>query len=68
MKQLRTLSDGSRKAVAAAVTGYTLQLGGSTRDPKLAAFLNSSQLLCLKLIVPSLGEATGEQILFNQQK
>lgn len=67
LKRLRCVSQGVRAAIQKYVQGYTFKLGdresfaSALDNPQMLAFLNRSQLLRLKISVPPLGPATGEQ-------
>lgn len=69
LKQLRLLSEGGRAAVQKAVQTYTLDLEDSRAldISKLAAFLNSSQLLRLNIKIPSLPTELGESTFKSNQ-
>lgn len=71
---MRLVSQGVRQAMQTAVQGFTLTLGAEpanglcttvlvANSAPLVKFLRSSQLLCLRVTVPTLGNATGESLL-----
>lgn len=62
LKKLRSVSQGARVATQAAVQGFTLKLGqkATSVTPGLVVFLNTSQLLHLRINISSLAVAAGE--------